>query len=101
MAQKSPQIHRMPAAQRWSRRAAVCPCKATIIEYHGARVKIDNAMARTSISRPVTTMAANWTRVEPRAGDGREGRMTRQKRIPVTTKLGAISQVNGQSCQEA
>src|ERR1700735_1113299 len=71
------------------------------MEYHGPLVKIDMAIARISISRAVATTAAICTRVEPRAGQGWEGRMTRQNSRPTMTKLGAISQFMAQPCHDA
>ncbi len=77
------------------------PSMTTFMEYHGPLVNIDMAMARTSISNAVATTATICTRVEPRAGQGWDGRMTRQNSNPTITKLGAMSQFITHPCHEA
>lgn len=61
MTQKSPHTHRMPAAQRWSRKAVAHPSRAMFIEYLYVLEKMDRAMANTSISKAVAIVAAPAT----------------------------------------
>ena len=110
-AQKSPQIHKIAAANCWSEKAwarvAACipipgiagiPGMGSMTEYHECRVKIAIAIARTTISAIVMRTIASCQRRRTRLTRGGEVTRKWKKYRPDNKKTGSMIQSMDHPC---